>query len=153
MRKLPPPNRSQPKLRRPAGPGKEARALKPERSLEVLVGSGTYRVWCTMLAHLVPYGRTQRLAPLVGGMLRYAATLAAEQFGSGPPAGSTAASLLDAAETPDPEGAIAELGAVVGQLFRDARVSSDRVNVRGDRYSVADAAIIEFMNWDLMPWE
>ena len=105
------------------------------------------------MASLIPSGRTHRLAPLVGGMLQYAATMADVQFGSRPPAGSAAASLVDALETPDPEPAIVELSDVVGQLFRDARVSPGRVTARGEGYSIIDAAIVEFVQWDLMSWE
>jgi hypothetical protein len=85
-------------------------------------------------------------------MLQYA-SLVAVGLRPRPADGSVAASLLEALEPDSPESAIGILGDVVGQLFRDARVRSDRVNHRGDGYSIADAAIVEFARWELMPWE
>lgn len=142
-----------PRGRRPALASPPRCAAKIGRTLETLVGTETYRVWCGMLASLVPSGRTHRLAPLVGGMLQHAAAIAAGRSRSRAPGDSVVASLLDALDTPDPEAAIVDLQDVVGQLFRDARVSADRVNARGDGYSIADAAIAEFVQWGLMPWE
>ena len=103
-----------------------------DRSLLSVVGPDTYRVWRDMLATLVPHGRTHRLAPLIGGMLQCAAASAHKRFGSKPPDGSVAASLLDALESTDPDSAAAELGDLVERLFRDAKVGHARINARGD---------------------
>ncbi|MBI5711026.1 MAG: hypothetical protein HZC42_12115 [Candidatus Eisenbacteria bacterium] len=46
-----------------------------------------------------------------------------------------------------------EIGDVVGRLFRDARVSADRINARGDPCSIVDSALQEFISWENMPWE
>ncbi len=46
-----------------------------------------------------------------------------------------------------------ELGDVLVRLFRDARVSGQRVNARGVPYSVLDSAIAQFVAWEMMPWE
>jgi hypothetical protein len=86
-------------------------------------------------------------------MLRYAAGTAEQRFDSKPPDGSAAASLLEALEMNDPESALADLADVVEGLFRDAKVRHARVSTRGDGYSIVDAAVAEFVQWDLMPWE
>lgn len=51
---------------------------RQKQSLQVVVGSHTYAAWVDMLRRLVPNGRTQRLAPLVAGMLHYATLLGYE---------------------------------------------------------------------------
>jgi hypothetical protein len=45
------------------------------------------------------------------------------------------------------------LAEIVEQLFRDAGVKSIRADRGGQRYSLVDAAIEEFIRWDSMPWE
>lgn len=105
-----------------------------------------------MLMRLVPDGRTRRLAPLVAGMLQYAA-IAASDLRPRPAAGSAAASLREAEQTSDPDEACEYLDDVVRRLFRDAKVSADRANARGIPYSIVDEAIAEFVRWDFMPWE
>ncbi len=127
--------------------------LGTDRSLGSIVDEDTYAVWVKMLATLVPSGRTHRLAPLVGGMLQYAAYVAHQRFRQKPAEGSAAASLMDALESADPKAAVDELSDVVEDLFRSAKVKHSRRNSRGDDYSIIDAAVAEFVNWDAMPWE
>lgn len=122
------------------------------RSLQAIVGAETYGVWCSMLKELVPDGRTHRLAPLVAGMLQYAA-IVASGMRPRPAAGSAAASLLEAGCTSDPDEAYESVGDVVRRLFLDAEASGDRVNARGNPYSIVDEAIAEFVQWEFMPWE
>ena len=52
---------------------KKATTGKQKATPESVVGSPTYSVWVDMLERLVPGDRTHRLAPLVAGMLQYAA--------------------------------------------------------------------------------
>ena len=127
---------------------------KPKsRSLEEVVGNETYRVWTAMLTRLVPNGRTHRLAPLIAGMLQYAASAGIDGAGTNPPEGSVAYSLLVASEEPGPEFAAEELADLLERLFEDAGVVSDRVDSRGNPYSILDAAVQEFVSWYNMPWE
>lgn len=121
-------------------------------SLKTIVGEETYAVWTDMLHSLVPEGRTHRLAPMVAGMLQYAATMACEKYGDEPEEGSAAHWLLVASEAYDPQEAEGLLG-VVKRLFRDAEVEYERVDRRGDGYSVAESIIYEFIHWYDMPWE
>lgn len=121
-------------------------------SLEIIVGQGTYTVWTEMLQSLVPDGRTHRLAPMVAGMLQYAANVAYEKYGDDPEEGSVAHSLLLASEVYDPDEAV-ELFDLISQLFEDAEVEYERVDHRGDEYSIVDSAIYEFIHWYDMPWE
>jgi len=126
---------------------------KQKRSLETLVGQQTYTVWTEMLNSLVPDGRTHRLAPLVAGMLQYAVTLAYEQYGDHPEKGSVAHALLAASEAYEPDQAKELLFDLLQQLFHDAKVSYQRLNHRGDDYSIIDSTIDEFTQWYNMPWE
>jgi hypothetical protein len=121
--------------------------------LEEVVGQETYAVWTEMLERLVPAGRTHRLAPMIAGMLQYAAEIAYEEYGDDVEEGTVASSLLDASEAYDPDEAPELLHDVVGQLFEDAGVEDERVSSQGDDYSVAESAIYEFIHWYDMPWE
>lgn len=128
-------------------------AHKHRRSLETLVGKQTYAVWAKMLHCLVPDGRTHRLAPLVAGMLQYAATVAYEQYGDNPEEGTVAHSLFVASEAYDSDQAAELLFDMIQQLFHDAKVTYKRVNSQGEEYSIADSIIEEFIHWYDMPWE
>lgn len=130
---------------------KRSRKASSEESLESLVGQNTYKVWVDMLRKLVPDSRTHRLAPLIAGMLQYAATLAYEQADS--EENSVAQILIAASEAQDPESVQESLVGLLQQLFYDAQVSYQRSSLRGDDYSIAESAIDEFINWYNMPWE
>lgn len=126
---------------------------KQNAGLESVVGTVTYGVWVDMLKRLVPAGRTHRLAPIVAGMLQYATERASQRSRGAPREGSVASALLSATEHKDDSAHAGHLAAIVEQLFRDAGVKSIRADRRGERYSLVDAAIEEFLRWDSMPWE
>ena len=121
-------------------------------SLQVLVGPETYDVWTKMLQSLVPDGRTHRLAPLVAGMLQYAANIAYEEHRDEPEEDPVAQTLLLASEVYDPQDA-GELLELVNVLFEDAGVGYERVDHQGVEYSIVESAIYEFVHWYDMPWE
>lgn len=121
--------------------------------LKSLVGAKTYSVWTEMLERLVPDGRTHRLAPLVAGMLQYASVVAFEKYGDSPPEDSLAYSLLFADEEDDSDDTGTTLLDAVAMMFQDANVGCQRVSSRGQEYSIAQAALSEFVNWHSMPWE
>ncbi|MEW6557208.1 MAG: hypothetical protein AB1349_07630 [Elusimicrobiota bacterium] len=123
-----------------------------QSSLKEIVGSKVYSVWIDMLSKLVPDGRTHRLAPTIASMLRYASEVAYEKYGDPPEEGSIAYSLQIAQET-DYDESMNLLLPIVEKLFKDARVNPKRKSVRGEVYSIAEAAIQEFVNWYNMPWE
>jgi len=89
---------------------------------------------------------------MIAGMLQYTVTIAYERYGDHPEEGSVAHSLLIASEAYDPEEAEELLG-LVKRLFKDAKVKYDRVDHRGDGYSIAESIIYEFIHWYDMPWE
>jgi hypothetical protein len=126
---------------------------KDNASLESVVGAATYAVWVDMLRHLVPGGRTHRLAPMVAGMLQYAAERASRRSRAAPREGSVENALLSTMEYEDDDPHVSQLAEIVEQLFRDAGVKFIRVNRRGERYSLVDAAMDEFVRWESMPWE
>lgn len=122
-------------------------------SLASVVGEATYGVWVDMLKRLVPGGRTHRLAPMVAGMLQYAAERAFQRSRGTPPEGSVAGALISLMEEEGDSAHTDHLAEIVEQLFRDAGVKSVRADRRGQRYSLVDAAVEEFIRWDSMPWE
>lgn len=122
-------------------------------SLQDVVGEKTYSVWIEMLAALVPSGRTHRLSVVVAGMLQYALEMAEKIEHPNEDEHSVAMSLIDAAETGDPEEIGELLNDVVDRLFMDAGVEYQRVSKRGDRYSIADEAYNEFARWFDYPWD
>ena len=127
--------------------------VEQKRSLKSIVGAKTYSVWTEMLHHLVPDSRTHRLAPMVAGMLQYAATVACEKFEVDPPERSVGHSLLLASEQGDPKEVGAALSDVVERLFEDSKVNYRRTGARGQEYSVVDSVLAEFLDWESMPWE
>ena len=42
---------------------------------------------------------------------------------------------------------------ITEQLFLDAGVNYERVNHKGDSYSIAEEAVREFLIWENMPWK
>ncbi len=144
---------------------KVTRVARQDPCLSTIVGADVYRVWTDMLHCLVPEGRTHRLAPLVAGMLRFAAERAFRKHRGRPPKGSLAEALvfgdeidvgeeapLDLGTTPPgPERTLLS-GATV-RLFHDAKVKYMRTSARGSGYSVVDSALAEYHRWFAMPWE
>jgi hypothetical protein len=126
---------------------------KRARSLKSVVGQETYSVWVDMLRRLVPDGRTHRLAPLVAGMLQYALSVTEKQGDDEADEDSVAQSLINSAEAGDPDEVKELLHDVVSRLFKDAGVSFQRTNSRGEGYSIADSAYEEYISWFNMPWE
>ena len=122
---------------------------KSKRSLQEVVGKETYSVWVDMLRTLVPGGRTQRVSVVVAGMLLYALEVA-ESDAEEP---SVAKSLIDSAETSDPDEIKSMLHDVVSQLFKDAGVAYERTAKSGEHYSIADEVYDEFSRWFDYPWD
>ena len=124
-----------------------------KRSLKTVVGEDTYAVWTEMLRRLVPSSRTHRLAPLIAGMLHYATDIAYEKYGGKPEEGTVEHALLSASEMYDYDEVYSDLIVIVAGLFEDAGVEYERVNSRGERYSLAERTFYEFIHWYDMPWE
>jgi len=57
---------------------------------------------------------------------------------------------MDEIWEPDEAGDLQDL---VAQLFKDADVQYERVNSRGEGYSVAESVIYEYIHWYDMLWE
>jgi hypothetical protein len=133
----------------------QARAVVKEasRTLSGVVGPDTYEVWVRMLRKLVPDGRTHRLAVMVAGMLQYAVVMAAAKRAKEKDEGSLAFSLLEAGDVSDPSEVKELIHDAVVRLFKDAKVRFERINARGDKYSLAEDSYEEFVHWFDMSWE
>ena len=137
-------------VKRRAGREKKSEAgSRP--NLKPLVGETTYGVWLEMLKVLVPGGRTHRLAPIVAGMLRYAAEQAAWHARRHPEAAALADALIALDEGDDDSASL--VTTAVQRLFRDAGVRGVRHSRSGALYSVVDASLQDFQRWGEMPWE
>ena len=121
-------------------------------TLKQIVGQKTYSVWVDMVRSLAPQGRTHRIAPLVAGMLHYATDMAYKKHGDNPEEGSVAQALIIGSEMYDMEEA-KEVSKLIEQLFTDAKVKFQRTSSRGERYTIIESIIYEFMHWYDMPWE
>lgn len=128
-------------------------ARETSGSLKDVVGADTYAVWVSMLRKLVPDGRTHRLAVMIAGMLHYAVTIAGAKSAKERSEGSLAFSLLEASEVNDASEVKELIHDAVLQLFKDAGVRFERINARGDKYSLAEDSYEEFIHWFDMPWE
>ena len=126
---------------------------KSKRSLQDVVGKETYTVWVDMLRELVPDGRTHRLSVVVAGMLQYALEKSMKIKRRNEEEHSVAMSLIDSADTADPDHIKALIHDVVDRLFKDAGVEYKRVSKSGENYSVADEAYNEFSSWFDYPWD
>jgi len=124
-----------------------------KKTLADVVGKPTYDVWIEMLRKLVPGGRTHRLAPIVAGMLHYTLNTVLKS-NDHPPKNSIAYSLLKIDEECDDGGVVMKtLLPLVTQLFKDANVKYVRTSSHDKRYSIAETAVHEFINWYNYPWE
>ena len=121
--------------------------------LKEIVGDKVYSVWVDMLRRLVPEGRTHRLAPTIASMLQYTLEVADEKYGSDPQEGSLAYSLHILSEGADYDEARDLFLPIVERLLKDSGVKSKRKSAREVEYSIAEAAMQEFVNWYSMPWE
>jgi hypothetical protein len=117
-----------------------------------VVGSKNYSVWLGMLKRLVPSGRTHRLSVVAASMLQLAYELAKEREESNAKARQLS-SIFECAREHDEENGMEPLLKITEQLFKDAGVGFKRVNRKGQRYSIAEEAVYQFLNWDAMPWE
>ena len=119
--------------------------------IKSVLGAKTYGVWMTMLKSLVPHGRTHRLAVVVAGMLQCAYHVASRKKESC----SRSRKFLSLYERSidDPEEEMNTVIKLAEALFKDAGVQYERVNSKGNGYSIAESAAHEFMNWENMPWE
>ena len=128
-------------------------APKSRRSLQVVVGKGTYSIWVDMLREPVPDGRTHRLSVVIAGMLQYALDKSVKIKYRNEEEHSVAMSLIDADDAGYPDGIKELIDDVVDRLFKDAGISYKRVSKRGEQYSIADEAYNEFARWFDYPWD
>ena len=126
---------------------------EPKRSLQDVVGKKPYTVWVNMLRELVPGGRTHRLSVVVAGMLQYTYELAQQISNRNEDEHSTAMSIIDAAESGNPDDIKGLIHDLVDRLFMDAGVEYERVSKRGEHYSIADEVYNEFACWFDYPWD
>ena len=124
-----------------------------KRSLQDVVGKETYAVWVNMLRELVPDGRTHRLSVVIAGMLQYTFEVAERIDDKNEDEHSVAMSVIDAAESGNPDDIKGLIHDVVAQLFDDAGVAYERISKRGEPYSIADEAYNEFASWFDYPWD
>jgi len=124
-----------------------------KRSLQDVVGEKTYSVWVDMLRTLVPDGRTHRLSVVIAGMLQHTYEAAERIEGINEDEHSVAMSVIDAAESGNPDDIKGLIHDVIAQLFDDAGVAYERISKRGERYSIADEVYSEFASWFDYPWD
>lgn len=126
---------------------------KSKRSLQDVVGEETYSVWVDMLRTLVPDGRTHRLSVVIAGMLQYTFEVAEEIENRNEDEHSVAMSIIDAAESGNPDDIKELIHDLVARLFDDAGVAYERISKRGQHYSIADEVYNEFASWFDYPWD
>jgi hypothetical protein len=123
------------------------------RSLQDVVGEKNYSVWVDMIRTLAPEGRTHRLSVVIAGMLQYTYEIAANIKDINEEEHSVAMSVLEAAESGNPDDIRGLIHDVVTRLFDDAGVDYERISKRGEHYSIADEAYTEFASWFDYPWD
>ncbi len=113
---------------------------------EDILGKEVYAHWLEILAKLVPHGRTQRLSVLVAGLIQY--LWAKSQGQNENPLIRALRFVCDGCDEADDI-----VAHIVGIIFRDAGVRTNRSDSRGHGYSIAKSAANEFFRWYDMPWE
>ena len=126
---------------------------KAKRSLQDVVGKETYAVWVDMLRELIPDGRTHRLSVVIAGMLQYTFEVAERIESRNEDEHSVAMSIIDAAESGNPDDIKGLIHDIVTRLFDDAGVAYERISKRGEHYSIADEVYNEFASWFAYPWD
>lgn len=122
-------------------------------TLQSVVGTASYEVWENMLERLIPQGRTHRIALIIAGMLRYATIVAFEKDKEEKDSETVANNLQIADELNDFEEIKMLLLEPLEKLFDDSNTRHERTDHQGNRYSILDSAIHEYMNWYEMSWE
>lgn len=120
--------------------------------IKKVVGLKVYNVWLDMIRRLVPGGRTHRLSVVIAGMLQYALEVSHEKEASNAKAKKLSdlfESVFDYYDDNDIDPAIE----LAEKLLMDAGVNYERMNSRGDSYSIAEEAVREFLVWENMPWK
>jgi len=122
-------------------------------TLQSVVGTEIYQVWTRMLQHLIPEGRTHRLAPIIAGMLRYATIIALEKNKKENNSDTVSKNLVIAEELNDFKEIKKLLSEPIQNLFDDSNAQPQRTDYRGNHYSILDAVIHEYLSWYEMPWK
>ena len=104
-----------------------------------------------MLSTIGPSGRTHRLSVVVASMLQHAYEIYLKQIDKNEK-NELGEIMLAALETGYDE-AQEWLSPVLKSLFMDAKLSWEKTNSKGVKYSLIVAAIGEFCRWHDMPWE
>ena len=116
-----------------------------------IIGAKAYSAFLDLLATIGPEARTQRISVVIAAMLKFAHN----KVSGRPKLNSVAAALVALEEEPyeTEGGAQATVRALVDALCREAGMRNQRQTSRGESYSIADAAIAEYVGWYNMPWE
>jgi hypothetical protein len=86
-------------------------------------------------------------------MLQYTFELAEQINNRNEDVNSTAMSIIDVAESGNPDDIKGLIHDIVDRLFMDADVEYERVSKRGEHYSIADEIYNEFASWYDYPWD
>lgn len=130
---------------------KEMNALLDE--LKDIIGNEQYSSFLELLKEIGPDARTHRISVVIASILRFAVNKLPPDCDEGTL--SQALIILDeepylADEQPDEYELVYS---VIGSICTEAGMQNERQSSRGDGYSIADNAIMEYTAWYNMPWE
>jgi hypothetical protein len=97
-------------------------------------------------------GHAHRISVVVAGMLQVTQEIAHDKEKANAKA-RYLCDIFESAYEHDEENGIRPLLELTEQLFNDAGVRFKRVNSKGQDYSIAEAAVQQFLYWESMPWE
>lgn len=89
---------------------------------------------------------------MIAGMLQYTFEIAERIESINEDEHSAAMSVINAAESGNPDDMKALIHDIVEQLFDAAGVAYARISKRGEPYSIADETYNEFASWFDYPW-
>lgn len=118
-----------------------------------IVGKQRYSAFIDLLKEVGPDARTHRISVVFAAMLQYAMQKVSED--------DEETQLYLALARLEEEPYLASekseeyetLYELIDAICKESGMQNSRESARGDSYSIADSAIVEFASWDNMPWE
>lgn len=121
--------------------------------LQGIVGKQQFKSFLELLKEIGPNARTHRISVVIASILRFAVTKL--------PPDCDDDTLSQALITLDDDPYLAHeqtdeyklIYDAIDSLCDEAGMQNERESSRGDRYSIAEGAIMEYAAWYNMPWE
>ena len=121
--------------------------------LKNIIGEQQYTSFLELLKDIGPDARTHRITVVIASILRFAANQIAPKCNEG----TLSQALITLEEEPylahEQSDEYEIVYDVIDSLCTEAGMRNERESARGECYSIAENAILEYAAWYNMPWE